>query len=162
MKGIDQMKVLKKSIVNGVLHLDFEKIEKKLRIDLATFPAANHAEAEEHGYLQRFGDLESGDDLGQAKYDACVELAAHYKNGGDWRMTAGARDTTAIVIEAMNRLNPRKYPVEKLQKAAVAMPDQVKLWRSDLKVEAESAKIYAERAAANAADSKEEIKVVFE
>lgn len=153
------MKVLKKSIVDGVLTLTYEKIEKELKIKLADFPKANHEEAEEHGYLQRFGDLESGDETGHLKFDAAVELAAHYKAGGDWRMTAGSRDTTAIVIEALGRINPRKYSKAKLEKVAAAKPEEVKVWRSHPQVRAEIAKIYAEKAAARASESKDELEI---
>ncbi len=154
-----QMKVLKKAISAGVLTMVFEKIGKKVVIDLSEFPEANHLEAEEHGYLQRFGDLESGDPKGDLKYAAVLELAEHYKDGGDWRMTAGPRDTTGIVVEAMVRLHPKKYTVAALQKAIAIKPEQVKTWRSDLKVKAEIQRIYAERTAAAAADDDEEIVV---
>lgn len=153
-------KVLKKAIVDGVLVLEFEKIGKSLRVNLADFPQENHKEAEEHGYLQRFGDLESGDDLGQKKYEACKELAQHYKDGGDWRMTAGSRDTTAIVLEAVHRLDPKKYPKDKLEKAAAAKPEQVKVWRANVAVRAKIAKILAERAAERAkAEEADEIEI---
>lgn len=139
------MKTQKISIVEGVLHIEYEKIGKKLALNLLALEA--HAgNAAEHGWKQRFGDLKAGDETGHEKFAEAQKLYEHLKEGGDWAMSA-ERDTTAIVIEAMHKLNPAKYPIEMLQKAAAHKPEQVKQWRANADVKAKIAKIYAERAA---------------
>jgi len=152
-------KVLAKGMTGTVLALDFQGIGKKLSVDVAGFKPELRAQAERHGWLQRFGDLESGDKVGSAKYAACKELAEHLKAGGSWDMPRDV-DTTAIVIEAVNRTNPKKYPVELLTKAAERKPEQVADWRANAEVKAMIAKIRSERAALAAKEAeKEEIEI---
>lgn len=127
-----------------VATIEYQKIGKVLVIDTKEFK--NQADAAQHGYGQRFGDLESGDETGKRKYDAAVALKQHYLDGGDWRMSP-ERDTTKEVIEALHSLDPAKYPMEKLVKAAEVKPEQVKVWRADARVKARIAKIRADKAA---------------
>jgi hypothetical protein len=153
------MKVQKLSIVDGILTAEYEKIGKKLVLDLNVLDAKYGNDAKWHGWKQRFGDLKSGDETGSEKYAEVQRLYAHLKEGGDWAMT-GQRDTVGIVIEALNRINPKKYPKEKLEAAVAAKPEQVKEWRANASVKAMIATIYAERAkkAADEAE-KEEVKI---
>lgn len=139
------LKTQKLAIVEGVLVIEYEKIGKILKLDLSAL-SAHSKNAEEHGWKQRFGDLKAGDETGHEKFEEVQRLYEHLKEGGDWAMT-GQRDTTGVVIEALNRLDPKKYPKELLEKAAEAKPDQVKVWRANPHVKATIAKIYAERAA---------------
>ena len=141
------------------LVVEYEKIGKKLSFDLSAL-IAHSGNAEEHGWKQRFGDLKAGDETGHEKFEEAQRLYDHLKEGGDWAMT-GQRDTTGVVIEAMNRLDPKKYPTEMLQKAAEAKPEQVKTWRGNPHVKAMIAKIYAERAAKEAKEV-EKTEIVIE
>lgn len=150
--------VLKKGMEGTVLSLAFEQIGKKLDVDVSAFKPEVRAQAERHGWLQRFGDLESGDKVGKLKYDACKALAEHLKAGGTWDMPRDV-DTTAIVIEAVHRVKP-KYSVEMLTKAVEKKPEQVADWRANPEVKAMIAKIRSERAAAAAKQAeKEEINI---
>lgn len=126
-----------------VMTLTYAKINKAVVINTALFQ--NQARAAQHGYTQRFGDLESGDKTGQAKYEAALKLKQHYEAGGDWSMDA-ERDTLTEVLEAMARITG-KYTVEQLRAAAEADPDQVADWRADARVKAEVAKARAKKAA---------------
>lgn len=148
-------KVLAKAMSGTLLSLDFQVIGKKLAVDVSKFKPEVRAHAEIHGWLQRFGDLESGDKTGSLKYAACKELAEHLTAGGSWDMPREV-DTTAIVIEAVNRVNPKKYPVEMLQKAAEKKPEQVGAWRQNPEVKAMIAKIRSERATAAAKEAEKE------
>jgi hypothetical protein len=148
------MRVQKLSIVGSVLSIVYEKIGKELKLDLSKL--SQHAkDAENHGWKQRFGDLKSGDETGAEKFVEVQKLYQHLVEGGDWNMT-GERDTTGVVIEALNRINPKKYPMEKLQKAAQVKPEQVKTWRANAEVKAMIATIYAERAKKAAAETEKE------
>lgn len=140
--------VLKKSMSGTVLSLSFEQIGKKLDVDVSAFKPEIRAQAEQHGWLQRFGDLESGDKVGKLKFEACKALAEHLKAGGTWDMPRDV-DTTAIVIEAVHRCKP-KYSVEMLMKAVEKKPEQVADWRANAEVKSMIAKIRAEKAAAAA------------
>ena len=106
------------------------------------------AAAAQHGYTQRFGDLEAGDKTGASKYQEALKLKAQYEAGGDWSMS-GERDTTTEVIEALHRVQP-KFSIEQLTKAVAHDPDQVKTWRLDPRVKLELAKQRAAKAKANA------------
>lgn len=154
----EKLTVQKLAVIEGVLVIEYPQIKKTLRIPLEDLKA--HAQhALEHGWKQRFGDLEAGDKVGKDKFVEAKRLWEHLKNGGDWRMS-GERDTTAIVMEALNRLNPKKYPMDLLKKAVEAKPEQVKVWRADGHVKAEIAKIYLERAQKAAqAEKVDEIKI---
>lgn len=156
------MKTQKLSIVEdggkSFLVIAYEKIGKSLKLDLSQL-SAHDKDARDHGWKQRFGDLKAGDETGHEKFEEAQRLYAHLKEGGDWAMT-GQRDTTGIVIEALSRLNPKKYPKDMLEKAAAAKPEQVKTWRANPEVKAMIAKIYAERAAKVAKEVEaEEIKI---
>ena len=154
-----KQKVLAKSMAGTVLTLDFQIAGKKLAVDVSRFKPEVRAHAEVHGWLQRFGDLESGDKTGSLKFAACKELAEHLTAGGGWDMPREV-DTTAIVIEAVHRMNPKKYPVEMLQKAAEKKPEQVADWRANAEVKSMIAKIRSERAAAAAKEAeKEDLKI---
>ena len=132
-----------------VMTLTYGKINKVLVVNTALF--ANQDRAAQHGYTQRFGDLESGDKTGQAKYEAACKLKAHYENGGEWNMDA-ERDTLTEILEAIARLTG-KYTVEQLRAAAEADPEQVSEWRADARVKAEVAKARAAKAAKAAKDA---------
>ena len=137
-----------------VMTITYAKIGKKVVIDTSKFK--NQEDAAEHGYTQRFGDLESGDDTGALKYDAAIALNEHYLNGGDWRMSA-ERDTTAEVIAAVHRCDPKKYTLEKLHAAVAKNPEQVKTWRAHVRVKEMIARTRAEKAAAIAKQSTDEL-----
>lgn len=126
-----------------VMTLTYGKINKVVVVNTALF--ANQDRAAQHGYTQRFGDLESGDKTGQAKFEAAQKLKAHYEGGGDWSMDS-ERDTLTEILEAMARLMP-KYSVDQLRNAAEADPEQVADWRADARVKAEVAKARAKKAA---------------
>jgi hypothetical protein len=143
-----------------ILVLAYEKIAKELRLDLSVLEKEHGRNAKLHGWKQRFGDLKSGDETGHEKFAEVQRLYEHLKEGGDWAMT-GQRDTTGVVIEALNRLNPKKYTKELLQKAIEAKPEQVKTWRANPEVKAMIAKIYAERAA-KVAKEQEAVEVKIE
>lgn len=135
------------------LVIDFQKIGKKYRIDTSKLPHQEYAR--KHGWKQRFGDLKSGDTQGNEKLEEVKRLHHHLLGGGDWNMS-GERDTTAIVVEALHRIDSKKYPKAKLLAAAEKKPELVKEWRSAPKVKAMIAKIYAERAEAAAAEAEEQ------
>lgn len=135
-----------------VLTITYPKINKKVVVDTSKLPHQSYACR--HGWKQRFGDFESGDKTGAQKFDTVSKYVEHLKAGGDWNMS-GERDTTAIVVEALNRIDSKKYPKNKLLKVAEQNPDAVKDWRANVRVRAMIAKIYAERAA-KAAESEEE------
>ena len=137
------MKVQVLSYDGDVLKIEYPKIGKSITVDTSKLPHSDHARR--HGWKQRFGDLKAGDETGAEKFEEAKRLKAHLENGGDWNMS-GERDTVSIVIEALNRLDAKKYPKAKLLKAVEAKPEQVKAWRANTKVKAMIAAIYAERA----------------
>ena len=131
------------SIEGDILTIDYQKIGKKIKVDLSKLPHREHAY--KYGWKQRLGDLKSGDETGNLKHAEVLKLLDHLKAGGDWNMS-GERDTVTIVVEALVRIDKVKYPREKLLKAVEANPDLVKEWRTAPKIKAMIAKIYAERA----------------
>lgn len=128
-----------------VLTLKYEKIGKSVVINTSLFPDSNHLDAQQHGYGQRFGDLEAGDKTGSLKYEAALALKAHYEAGGDWRMSAD-RDTTAVIFEALQRINS-KYTKEGLEKVLEKNPEKFAEWKAHPQTKAMVAKIRAEKAA---------------
>ncbi len=138
-----------------VMTIDYQLIGERLVVDTAKLPFPD--EARRYGWKQRFGDLKSGDKTkGREKFEEAKRLLEHLLTPGcdSWNMS-GERDTTSEVIAALHRINPRKYPVEKLQKAVEFDPDQVKDWRADPRVASMLATIRAEKAKAKA-DAAEE------
>lgn len=129
-----------------VMTITYGVINKVLVINTALF--SNQAQAAQHGYTQRFGDLEAGDKTGASKYEEACKLKAQYEANGDWSMT-GERDTTTEVIAALHKVQP-KFSIEQLQKAVAHDPEQVKSWRADPRVKLELAKQRAVKAKANA------------
>jgi hypothetical protein len=113
-----------------VMTIKYEVIGKVLVINTALF--SNQADAAQHGYTQRFGDLEAGDKTGAAKYEEACKLKAQYEAGGDWAMK-GERDTTTEVIAALHKVQP-KFSIADLEKAVQVDPDQVATWRQDARV----------------------------
>lgn len=142
-----------------VLTISYEKIGRSLTVDCRTFPAAIYrpCEAARHGVGQRFGDLESGDKAGKAKFTTATELLAHYKAGGTWRMDS-ERDTTAVIFEALQRIDS-KYTKPALEKVLEAKPEAMAEWRAAPQVKAMVAKIRAEKAAKAAKESTEKLNI---
>ena len=151
-----ELKVQKLAVNANVLEINYELIGKTLKLDLSKL-SAHDDNARIHGWKQRFGDLEAGDKTGHKKFERAQALFEHLSGGGDWNMS-GERDTTAVVIEAILRIE-KKYTREQLEAAAEAKPEQVKAWRANPKVKATIAKIYAERAAKVAKDSSDELTI---
>ncbi len=133
-----------------VMTITYGKINKVLVVNTALF--ANQDRAAQHGYTQRFGDLESGDKEGHSKYAEAQKLQKHYLDGGDWTMAA-ERDTVTEVCEAVAKVMNGKFSVEQLKAAADAEPEQVTDWRADARVKLELAKARAAKAAKAAKDA---------
>lgn len=121
-----------------------------------------------HGMKQRAGDFgalpkEMSDaEKERTHLERLQAWTAHLEAGGDWKMPKGEVDTSGQVIEAMNRIDPKKYPVSLLEQALERKPEQLKKWRADASVQAMIAKIRAEKLAKVAKGSKEEIEIEME
>ena len=122
-----------------------------------------------HGMKQRSGDFgalpkEMPEREKEREHLSRMEAwVAHLNAGGDWKMPKGEVDTSAAVIEAMNRIDPKKYPVEMLKKALEKKPEQLKDWRANAKVQAMIAKIKHEKLSKLAKEAEaEEIEVEIE
>lgn len=154
-----ELKVQKLSWEGDVLTLAYEKIGKSVSVDCSKFPENIYrpCESSKHGMTQRFGDLESGDKVGKAKFEAALELKAHYEAGGDWRMSA-ERDTTAVIFEALQRINS-KYTKEALQKVLEKTPEKFAEWKSHPNTKAMVAKIRAEKAAKAAKEATDKLEI---
>lgn len=153
------MKKQKLTIVrqpNGarILTAEYPSIGKTFTVDLSKYAPSIQADACDHGFKQRFGDLESGKSPAE-KY-AMAQRLHECMLAGDWELTT-TRDDSAIVLEAVSRL--KKVALAKLEKIVEAKPDVVAEWRSNLQVKAEMAKIRAERAAKAADEADEEIEI---
>lgn len=141
------------SVVGTVLTVEYPTIGRKFTVDFSKYSPEIQKCALAHGYKQKFGDAASGKSP-QEKYDEVQEIHASLL-ANEWERTASP-DMTAIVVEAVHRINPKKYPMEKLNKAAEAKPDQVKTWRANAEVKAMIAKILAERAAKRAEEAEDD------
>ena len=121
-----------------VLTIEYPKIGKKLVVDTRDHKPEQRSYAKTHGYGQRYGDLESGDKTGEAKFQAATKYHEHQKTSADWALQA-ERDTLSELILAVHKVMPQ-FSVEQLTEAAEAAPDQVEEWRDSNEVKLELAK----------------------
>jgi hypothetical protein len=89
----------------GIVRFDYPQIGKFVEVDTRKIPddASFHDDAYFHGIKQGFGDVCSGDDTGEAKF----EMATRWLEGayqGIWGVTSQTRDTSPQVIEAAAEL----------------------------------------------------------
>lgn len=152
-------KVQKITWKDGVCTIKYEKIGKVVSFDKADFMPEIRAHAEEHGFEQRFGDLESGDKVGEAKFQAATALKQQYMTSKDWTRAA-ERDTLTELLQAVEVVLDGQFTIEELQEAVKADPEQVAEWREDNYVRLELAKMRQAKAAARvAADPKSKLVV---
>lgn len=142
------------SRVGTVLTVEYPTLGKKFVVDVSKYSAEMRAIAEMHGWGQKFGDAKSG----KSAEEKWAEVNAIHQAllQGVWERTAHP-DLTPIICEAVSRI--KGMPLEQIQKAAKKKPKQVKEWAIDARVKAEIYKIRAEKAAADAANQKDELKV---
>jgi hypothetical protein len=154
--------------VTEVMVLAYPAINKDLSVPIGELREKYGDQGYRHGMKQRFGDFRAKDkempekQKDQEAFEMASAYVVHLQAGGDWKMPKGDVDTSGVVIEAMNRINSKKYPVEMLQKALAAKPEQLSKWRANADVKAMIAKIKAERLAKVAKDSEEEIEIDLE
>ena len=147
---------------------EFELIGKKHVTPIGALFEKFSRQGYRHGMKQRAGDFGAlpKDMPEREKEKVHLERlqawTQHLASSTEWRMPKGEVDTSAAVIEAMNRIDPKKYPVEKLQKALEIKPEQLKTWRSNAKVQAMIATIRAEKLKKVAKESSEEVEVEIE
>ena len=137
----------------NVVKVNYPSLGKSVSIDVKSLSAEMQHQGLLHGIAQKLGDAASGKDAAE-KYAEASEIVAALKQG-IWERTASP-DMSGLVIEALNRIDPKKYPKGKLEKAAEADPEKVKSWRANAQVKAMIAKILAERAAARAEESEDD------
>lgn len=142
------------SFVEGILLVEYPTLGKTFRFDPASVSAAMRAEAERHGWKQKFGDAESGGTA--AEKFAMVQRIAENLKQDQWELT-GTPDLTPIICEAVSRI--KKLPLAKILVAAQTAPEQVKQWGANPKVRAAILKIRAERAAKIADESDDELEI---
>ena len=130
----------------NLMTITYEKIGEEIVIDKRLFKAEIRAYAENHGLEQRFRDLESGDKVGQAKFDAAVALKEQYQTSTDWTRQA-ERDTLAELITAVSKVLP-EFSEQDLRDAVEADPEQVEDWRADPRVKVELAEMRLTKAKA--------------
>lgn len=145
-----KQQVYKKGNIVGVF---YPELQKSVEVDLTKLSEPMKFCGLQHGIGQKLGDAASGK-TAQEKFDEASAIRDALMQG-IWERTASP-DMTPLVIEALNRIDPKKFPKGKLEKAAAAKPEAVKEWRANAKVKAEIAKILAERAAARAEEADEE------
>lgn len=116
----------------NICTIDYQKIGKKISFDRRDFTAEVRDHAERHGLEQRFGDLESGDKVGEAKFQAATALKDQYLSSKEWSRQV-ERDTLSELIAAVHKVVP-EVSMEDLAIAAEADPDQVQDWRDDSRV----------------------------
>lgn len=137
----------------NVCTIDYQKIGKKVVFDRRDFTPEIRDYAEVHGYTQRAGDQESGDKVGEAKFQAVSAWVEHCKTSTDWTLKS-ERDTLTELIAAVHKVIEGELTVEELVKAAAADPDQIQDWRDDNRVKVELAAVRLAKAQARAAAEK--------
>ena len=147
-----KLKVQKITWNGPVCTIDYQKIGEKVVFDKTEFMPEIRAHAEDHGFEQRFGDLESGDKVGMAKFQAAKALKEQYQTSKEWSRQA-ERDTLSELIEAVHAVMPQ-YSIEQLKEAAAADSDQIADWRVDEEVRLELAKRTVKKAEARVAAEK--------
>lgn len=136
-----------------VLKIEYPSIRKSLTVDVGQFSDEVKFDAMIHGFKQKYGDAESGGTAAE-KY-AMVQRIVEAHHAGAWDVAAGARDNSAIILEAVARV--KGVPLEQVVAAADALGDEreatIKEWGTNLKIKAMIASIRAERATAAAEEA---------
>jgi hypothetical protein len=150
-----------------IMTRNFPALGKSLDVPVGRLYETYGMQGYEHGMKQRFGDFGAlpaewtEAEKQREELRRATAYLDHLNAGGDWKMN-GERDTAAIVVEALTRIDSKKYPKEKLLRALELKPELAKEWRAAAKVKAMIAKIYAERAARAAKESDEELEIELE
>jgi hypothetical protein len=157
------------SMVGSILTVEYPTIGKTFTVDTSTYDASIHADAQRHGFRQKFGDAASGQDPA-AKFAEVQKIHASLLEG-NWERVS-IPDQTPTILEAVSRV--KGHPVEAIRKAISkefkkAKPEdtteeefvvmKAKEWASNAAVKAAIAQIRAEKAAAVAAESDDEIEI---
>lgn len=116
----------------NLMTISYEKIGEEIVVDKRLFKPEILMYAACHGLEQRFRDLESGDKVGQAKYDAAVALKDQYETSTEWSRQV-ERDTLSELIAAVAMV-VTEFTEEELREAAEIDPSQVDDWRDDPRV----------------------------
>ena len=145
-----KQQVYKKDNIVGVF---YPELAKAVEVDLSKLSEPMKFCGLQHGIGQKLGDAASGKSAAEKFEEASLIRDALMQ--GVWERTASP-DMSGLVIEALNRIDPKKYPKVKLEKAAEKDPEKVKSWRANAQVKAMIAKILAERAAARAEESEDD------
>ena len=127
-------------VVDGVLICSYPSIGKEFRRKLSEYPAETHAAANEHGFVQKFGDAKSGKSPSE-KY-AEVLLIDECLMNGDWNRTRGSNVTE--IVEAVAAI--MKISADKVEAAVKAKPEKLAEWRANPQVKAHVAAERAKRA----------------
>ena len=141
-------------MVGLVLTVEYPSINKKFTADISKYPAEMRAEAEKHGWKQKFGDAESGGTAAE-KY-AMVQRIHEGVLAGQWELTSSP-DMSGIIAEAVARI--KKVKPEKILAIFEKFPEKIKEFGGNVKVKAEVAKIRAERAAKAAEESDDDLDI---
>jgi hypothetical protein len=150
-KLIGNAKKQKISVADGNIVVNYPTIGKTFKARLATYGAAIHEAAKEHGFKQKFGDAASGKSPAE-KYEEVQKIHASLL-AGEWERTA-THDLTPLILEAVSRV--KKVSLAVIEASVKKHPEQVADWAVHSKVRAEIAKIRQERAEKLAEESEDE------